>query len=212
MKTVWKVLLWVAGVWAVILIAVQVALSPSVLTRLANRFANEYVDADVSFGEVRLSVFRSFPYLNIGFSDFSLTYPSDRYAAVEDSTYYMMRQGRGPGADTLASVRRMFASVDVAALAAGTVRVPSLVLDRPRIFAKDYADGRKNWDVFTAGGSKDEDPADSLAEKEPMKFALGRIVLRGPTLCSRWLISAACASTAGWLPETMSSSVPTQPT
>ena len=73
MKTVWKVLLWVAGVWAVILIAVQVALSPSVLTRLANRFANEYVDADVSFGEVRLSVFRSFPYLNIGFTDFSRT-------------------------------------------------------------------------------------------------------------------------------------------
>ena len=179
MKTVWKVLLWVAGVWAVILIAVQVALSPSVLTRLANRFANEYVDADVSFGEVRLSVFRSFPYLNIGFTDFSLTYPSDRYAAVEDTTYYMMRQGRGPGADTLASVRRMFASVDVAALAAGTVRVPSLVLDRPRIFAKNYADGRKNWDVFTAGGDKDEDSADSLAEKEPMKFALGRIVLRG---------------------------------
>lgn len=179
MKTVWKVLLWVAGVWAVILIAVQVALSPSVLTRLANRFANEYVDADVSFGEVRLSVFRSFPYLNIGFTDFSLTYPSDRYAAAEDTTYYMMRQGRGHGADTLASVRRMFASVDVAALAAGTVRVPSLVLDRPRIFAKNYADGRKNWDVFTAGGSKDEDPADSLAEKERMKFALGRIVLRG---------------------------------
>ena len=179
MKTVWKVLLWVAGVWAVILIAVQVALSPSVLTRLANLFANEYVDADVSFGEVRLSVFRSFPYLNIGFTDFSLTYPSDRYAAVEDTTYYMMRQGRGPGADTLASVRRMFASVDVAALAAGTVRVPSLVLDRPRIFAKNYADGRKNWDVFIAGGSKDKDPADSLAEKEPMKFALGRIVLRG---------------------------------
>ena len=80
---------------------------------------------------------------------------------------------------TLASVRRMFASVDVAALAAGTVRVPSLVLDRPRIFAKNYADGRKNWDVFIAGGSKGKDPADSLAEKEPMKFALGRIVLRG---------------------------------
>ena len=176
MKTVLKVLLWVAGIWAVILIAVQVALSPSVLTRLANRFANEYVDADVSFGEVRLSVFRSFPYLNIGFTDFSVTYPSGRYAA-EDTTYYMMRQGRGQGTDTLASVRRMFASVDVVALAAGTVRVPSLVLDRPRIFAKNYADGTKNWDVFLGGG--DKDPADSLAEKPPMKFALGRIVLRG---------------------------------
>ena len=178
MKTIWKVLLWVAGIWAVLLIVIQVALSPAVLTRLANNFANRYVDADVSFGEVRLSVFRSFPYLNVGFSDFSVTYPSDRHPA-EDTTYYMMRQGRGPGADTLASVRRMFASVDVAALAAGTVRVPSLLLDRPRIFAKNYADGQKNWDVFIGGGGKDEASADSLAEKRPMKFALGRIVLRG---------------------------------
>ena len=74
LKTGWKVLLWIVGVWAVLLAAVQLALSPSVLTRLANRYAAEYVDADVSFGEVRLSVLRSFPYLNIGFSDFTLTY------------------------------------------------------------------------------------------------------------------------------------------
>ncbi|MBO8480835.1 MAG: hypothetical protein IAB76_07005, partial [Bacteroidetes bacterium] len=148
LKTGWKVLLWIVGVWAVLLAAVQLALSPSVLTRLANRYAAEYVDADVSFGEVRLSVLRSFPYLNIGFSDFTLTYPSDRFEAVEDSSYYMMRQGRGSGADTLASFRRLYASVDAAALLSGTVRLPALTLDKPRIFAKNYADGRTNWNIF----------------------------------------------------------------
>ena len=61
MRTVWKVLLCLVGVWALLLVAVQVALSPRVLTRLADRLAAEYVDADVDFGEVRLSVFRSFP-------------------------------------------------------------------------------------------------------------------------------------------------------
>lgn len=176
LKTGWKVLLWIVGVWAVLLAAVQLALSPSVLTRLANRYAAEYVDADVSFGEVRLSVLRSFPYLNIGFSDFTLTYPSDRFKAVEDSSYYMMRQGRGHGADTLASFRRLYASVDAAALLSGTVRLPALTLDKPRIFAKNYADGRTNWNIFRlpAAGEK----ADS-SRTEPLKFALGRIILSG---------------------------------
>lgn len=176
LKTGWKVLLWIVGVWAVLLAAVQLALSPSVLTRLANRYAAEYVDADVSFGEVRLSVLRSFPYLNIGFSDFTLTYPSDRFEAVEDSSYYMMRQGRGSGADTLASFRRLYASVDASALLSGTVRLPVLTLDKPRIFAKNYADGRTNWNIFRLPAASEK--ADS-SRTEPLKFALGRIILSG---------------------------------
>ena len=176
LKTGWKVLLWLVGVWAVQLAAVQLALSPSVLTRLANRYAAEYVNADVSFGEVRLSVLRSFPYLNIGFSDFTLTYPSDRFEAVEDSSYYMMRQGRGHGADTLASFRRLYASVDAAALLSGTVRLPALTLDKPRIFAKNYADGRTNWNIFRLPAASEK--ADS-SRTEPLKFALGRIILSG---------------------------------
>ena len=176
MKTVWKVLLCLVGVWALLLVAVQVALSPRVLTRLADRLAAEYVDADVDFGEVRLSVFRSFPYLNVGFRDFSLTYPSDRFESQEDSSYYMMRQGRGPGADTLASIRGLHASVNLSALLAGTVKLPSLVLDKPRIFAKNYADGSANWNIFRLSAAKEKD--DSTAS-EPLEFALGRIVLRG---------------------------------
>ena len=176
MKTVWKVLLCLAGVWALLLVAIQVFLSPRVLTRLADRLAAEYVDADVDFGEVRLSVFRSFPYLNVGFRDFSLTYPSDRFESQEDSSYYMMRQGRGPGTDTLASIRGLHASVNLSALLAGTVKLPSLVLDKPRIFAKNYADGSANWNIFRLPAAKEMD--DSTAS-EPLEFALGRIVLRG---------------------------------
>ena len=176
MKTVWKVLLCLVGVWALLLVAVQVALSPRVLTRLADRLAAEYVDADVDFGEVRLSVFRSFPYLNVGFRDFSLTYPSGRFESQEDSSYYMMRQGRGPGADTLASIRGLHVSVDLSALMGGTVKLPSLVLDKPRIFAKNYADGSANWNIFRLPVAKEKD--DSTAS-EPLEFALGRIVLRG---------------------------------
>lgn len=176
LKTVWKVLFWIAGIWALILIVIQVALSPSVLTRMANRFADSYIDADVSFGDVRLSVFRSFPYLNIGFSDVSVTYPHDRYGYTDNSFY--SRQGRGETADTLASFRRLYASVDIAALAAGTVKVPGLMLNRPRIFARKFPGGEVNWDIMKA-------PADTVAEQDTVPGKMPRIILGRITLNGR---------------------------
>ena len=94
----------------------------------------------------------------------------------------MMRQGRGPGADTLASIRGLHVSVDLSALMAGTVKLPSLVLDKPRIFAKNYADGSANWNIFRLPAAKEKD--DSTAS-EPLEFALGRIVLRRRTCVLR---------------------------
>lgn len=174
-KTIWKVLLWIAGIWAVLLISVQIILSPAVLTRLADKYAAEYIDGNVSFGEVRLSVFKSFPYLNIGFSDVSVTYPADRFTYTDSSFY--SRQGRGETTDTLASVRRMYASVNVAALAAGTVNVPAIVLDKPRIFARKFQDGA-SWDIFKTGTDTAAAAPDTGSGQMP-KIVLGRIILRG---------------------------------
>ena len=50
------------------------------------------------------------------------------------------------------------------------------MLDKPRIFAKNYADGSANWNIFRLPAAKEKD--DSTAS-EPLEFALGRIVLRG---------------------------------
>ena len=177
MKTVWKVLLWIAGIWAVLLIIVQVALSPAVLTRLANNFAEQYIDGEVSFGKVRLSVFRSFPYLNIGFSDVTVTYPADRFPEEEQDFY--SRQGKGATADTLASFKRLYASIDAGALAFGNIRIPGLLLDKPRIFAKNYPDGKANWNIFKTGadttGTKE---TDSTSSGMP-DIRLGKITMLG---------------------------------
>ena len=178
MKTAWKVLLWIAGIWAVLLIVIQIALSPAVLTRLANKYANKYIDGDVAFGEVKMSVFKSFPYLNVGFSDVSVTYPSDRFNFPDENFY--SRQGKGETADTLASFKNLYASIDVAALAFGTVKVPGIMLNSPRIFAKSYPDGRANWEIFkTSSDSTDTGTAaEDTAESQMPKIVLGRIMLR----------------------------------
>lgn len=176
MRTVWKVLLWIAGIWAALLVIIQLALSPAVLTRLADNFAGQYVDGEVSFGKVRLSVFRSFPYLNVGFSDVSVTYPSDRFPAGGEDFY--SRQGKGETADTLASFRRLYVSIDAGALVFGRIRIPGLLLEKPRIFAKSYADGTANWNIFRTTGDSSDAGADTASAEMP-EIRLGKIAMTG---------------------------------
>ena len=79
----WKIfrniLLTIVGIWAVILIVLQIALTPGVLTAAVNKAASRMVDGDVSFGKVRASVFRHFPYVSVTFDSLAVTYPSDRF-------------------------------------------------------------------------------------------------------------------------------------
>ena len=76
--------LWtIFGVWAVIIIVLQIALNSKVLTRVVNDVAKEYVDGDVTFTGIKASMFKSFPNLNVTIDNFSITYPHDRFAAFD---------------------------------------------------------------------------------------------------------------------------------
>ncbi len=172
LKILWKVLAVIVGVWALLLVVMQIVLSPSVLTNLADKLAGDYVDGEVSFGDVRVSVFRSFPNLNVSLSDVSVTYPSDRFP-VSDSCFISM-QGRGEGVDTLASFSRLRLSVNMGALAVGKIRLPALMLEKPRIFARRADDGSYNWEIFKFSSDTTQQD-DSL---EIPDFVLGRIALR----------------------------------
>ena len=98
--------LWtIFGVWAVIIIVLQIALNSKVLTRIVNDVAKEYVDGDVTFTGIKASMFKSFPNLNVTIDNFSITYPHDRFAAFDSLDVpggYLLKSGRGEGADTLA--------------------------------------------------------------------------------------------------------------
>ncbi len=168
--------LCILGIWALVLITVQVILTPSVLTGIVNGFAEEFVDGSVSFGKVSTSVLKSFPNLNVTLHDFALTYPKDRFEHGEGDEL-LMRFGRGDEADTLASFREFSASVNLASLAVGQIDIPSVTLRRPRIFAKRYSDGVFNWNVLRIPESG-EDVADTTSSAMP-GVTLERIVLDG---------------------------------
>jgi len=172
MRKAWKVirgvLLGAAALLLVLLVTVQFLLRPSTLTGIVNKLAAQYVEGSVSFEEVKAHVVRSFPYVNIEATHFSITYPHQRYAQW-DSIYQeptrrfsLLRAGQGrtlEQVDTLASFGRLGVAVNyMAFLSHGDIHVHRLELEHPRIFAHYYDSTAANWDILPIGGSEEASP------------------------------------------------------
>lgn len=150
-KTLLKVLAWVVGICVVIMIVLQIVLSPTFLTKIVNNVADDYIDGELKFGRVSASVIRNFPYLNVALDSVTLTYPTQRYAEYESGAY-LLKAGKGEVMDTLAKFDHFSLSLNLWSLIGGGVNVPLIELDGPRIFAKNYGDDLANWNIFKTGG------------------------------------------------------------
>lgn len=181
LKTSLKALAWIAGIWLGLLVILEIALSPAVLTRIVNRVAVEFIDGDIRFGEASASMFRRFPSMTVSLKDFAITYPADRFDEKEKEGIqgHLMYHGCGEEADTLASFDRFSVGVSLPALLTGTIRIPHLRLEGPRIFAHSYHDGTANWDIFTTGAPADTTEVEDTTEESGgmPKIVLGRIRL-----------------------------------
>ncbi|MBQ0044501.1 MAG: hypothetical protein KBT05_05700 [Bacteroidales bacterium] len=152
-----KGLAWTAGVVFGLLVLVEVLLSPAVATRLVNKYAPEFIDADLVFDKAGISIFRNFPNISVRVHNAVLTYPHDRYARFENSSSAMlMREGRNAAADTLASFDRFTGAVSIPALLTKTIKVKKVELMHPRVFAKMYDDRNANWNILRSDGDAEE--------------------------------------------------------
>ncbi|MGM9735203.1 MAG: hypothetical protein ACI3ZL_02205, partial [Candidatus Cryptobacteroides sp.] len=174
LKKTGKVILWIIGIWAALLVVLQIVLSSSLTTKIVNRYAGRFVDGDISFGKVSVSMFRHFPSVGLTLEDFSITYPAGRFDVSEQAGVqgHLLWKGCGETADTLARFEKFTAGLNVAALATGSISVPFLDLVQPRIFIHNYADGKSNLDIFKFGESTEDDEENSSGLP---KIRLGKI-------------------------------------
>ncbi len=176
-----KPALWTfLGIWALVVTALQVILNSNVLTRMANRVTDEYVDGTVTFSGIKASMFRSFPNLNVTVDDFSITYPHDRFAAydsLEVPGSYLLGAGRGEMSDTLAHFRKLSVSVNYLAAIAGRIRIRHAILDHPRIFAHQYDSTSANWNIFGDVSVKEDSDTSSSSALPPV--SIGKVSLDG---------------------------------
>ncbi len=143
-------ILWFAGIWAALLLILQTVLSSSVLLKVVDRISAEYIDGDLEFESIKVSMFRHFPNVGIVMKNGSLTYPAERYDSLEARSVQgrLMYHGCGETADTLASFRHFSASLNAAALLSGKIHIPHVVMVKPRIFAHSYDSDNANWNMF----------------------------------------------------------------
>ena len=161
MKKLLKILLWISGIWAALLILAEILLSSGMTTDAINRYASEYIDGEVRFGRIKVSTLRHFPNIGLTLEDFSVTYPADRFDILEKQgpQGHLLYHGNGETADTLASFRNFSVSINPVPLVLGKIHIPAVELVKPRIFAHNYNDGSANWDIFRT--SEKEDTASS---------------------------------------------------
>lgn len=177
-RTILKIAAWVAGIWLVLILAVQLVLSSSILTGLINKYGDQFIDGDISFGKAQVSLLKRFPKVTMTLEDFSITYPAERYDSLEKAGAqgHMLYHGCSDIADTLASFKEFSASVRVLPLLKGDIHIPHVSLVKPRIFAHSYDENNANWNIFKTGNQEETEETDTTSSAMP-GISLGHISL-----------------------------------
>jgi uncharacterized protein involved in outer membrane biogenesis len=112
------------------------------IERIAKEQLNKSLNAKVDFSTVKLSFIRNFPNVYVGLEDFIIVGIGDFEK------------------DTLISFKSFSVTVDVvSAIKMTNIKVKSILLDDPRVFAHVLKNGKANWDI--AKPSEEVTPEDT---------------------------------------------------
>lgn len=164
-RTILKIAAWVTGIFAVLILAVQLVLSSSLLTGLINKYGDQFIDGDINFGKAQVSLLKRFPKVTMTLEDFSITYPAERFDSLEKAGVqgHMLYHGCSDIADTLASFKEFSASIRLLPLLKGEIHIPHISMVKPRIFAHSYDEQNANWNIFKSTGTEEEEDTTSTA-------------------------------------------------
>ena len=181
-RVIGKTALWISGIWLGLMLLVQIVLSTPVLTKVINSLAGDYIDGHVSFGKASVSIFSHFPRITLNLEDVELTYPHDRFDSQEKKSMQgiLLYRGCGETADTLASFRRLSASISLLSLASGEIKLPHIEIDSPKIFAHYYDEEHMNWDIFISPEeSRNQSDTTDVDDEDGMNIILKRLDITG---------------------------------
>lgn len=133
--------------------AVSAVLNSDLKDKLIHDIIGEYVDGNLEYGRVKLSLLKSFPNLYVGLYDVSLTYPSDRFEG------YRVRndEGRCADVDTLLSIALIETGITFDAVRWNKdFHLLETHIHKMRAFLHSYDSTSANWNIFkTSSPPKD---------------------------------------------------------
>lgn len=196
-KKILKTVVWVLIIWLILLVILQIALSPAVLTGMVEKYAGNYVDADLSFKKIGVSMFRAFPNVSLRMEDCAVTYSHEKFDSLIGRDMPVQFLGRGrivaggdegediqekkyPN-DTLAVFDRFDLKINPFGLLFWKLDIPEISVSKPRVFAHTYRDGSSNWDIMADDGTEMASVNDSTniseGDSKLPRIAFGKIRL-----------------------------------
>lgn len=171
-KTVKKLIFIPLGVLAglVVLVvgAAMLLLTPKRLTPLVSGLCDRYLDAQVRFDTVDVSLFRNFPHVTLRLRGTEVV--SHAFDRLSDS----VRQTLPAEADTLARIRGLDVSVNAWGLFAGRIDIRRIALEAAHLHAYVAPDGTANWEIYRSDTTATTEDDDSTA----LKINIDRISIR----------------------------------
>jgi len=158
-KPLWRrimtVCAWAAGsIVGLILLLMCLAawiLTPERLTPLVNKYASQYLKADVEAGRVELTVWSSFPHIRLDVTDLHLT---SRTLQGQPDT---VLRALGPDAAQLLEAKSVSGSINPWRLLGGTIALGDINGDGLRLNLVTYAEGVNNYDIMPESEEEEED-------------------------------------------------------
>lgn len=163
----------------VLIAALQVLLHSRVVDNLIDKCAAEYIDGDLNYSKLDISLFKSFPKIRVTIDTLSLTYPHDRFARYDGKGPRDVRldAGRGAEKDTLAAFDQFSVAVNPWQLVGGRIRVSDVRLHKLALYAHDFGD-ETNWQMFKTSG----EPKDTTKSGLPW-ISVGKVsIAEGPAV------------------------------
>ncbi len=171
-KTVKKLIFIPLGVLAGLLVlvvgAAMLLLTPKRLTPLVSELCDRYLDAQVRFDTVDVSLFRNFPHVTLRLRGTEVV--SHAFDRLDDS----VRQTMPREADTLARIRGLDISVNAWGLLSGRLDIRRVALEAAHLHAYVAPDGTANWEIYRSDTSATADDGDSTA----LEINIDRISIR----------------------------------
>lgn len=140
-------------------------LTPRRLTPLVNNLCGKYLDAEVRFDTVRVSVIKDFPLVHVSLSGARVI--THAFEKLPDS----LRSQLPSFADTLGTFDKLEVSFDLPGLIKGRGDVRRVRLHKARINAVVAPCGTPNWEIYRPN------PADTTGSDD-FTYSLNRIIVR----------------------------------
>ena len=174
MRRVWrraaKIALWsVASLLALlvaVLIAASIILTPAKVTEMANRYANQYLNADVTIGNVSIKLLRSLPNLCVKVENGTLL--SKALKGLPDS----LQRNIPAKADSLLQFNELYLSLNLPDALLGKITIKRIMTSGLKAYAYVAPGGKGNWEIFEGGASESAGEEERENEEQSGEFRL----------------------------------------